>query len=198
MKLFFVFIASIILISCANLMGSVSGGFYTSVNSEFKVKTPSIPKLSVDDGILNQRVFVDFYQSRGFWKKYGLYSIEWYKPEKILKSDETFYLHNKNATPALVKNNFGTRGTFNVVDTRELKVNQAAAYQFIANGILDNVDAVWVGTSIKFNNHIALVSLVIYSEFAMNTELHGASVQTNIPWDKYKTFLHSFTSLKSH
>ena len=185
------------LISCANLIGSVSDGFYTSVNSEFKVKTPTIPKLSAQDGILNDRVFVDFYQSRGFWKQYGLYSIEWYKTKIDINSDKMFYSIYKNTTPSIVKNNFGSRGTFNVVDTRKLTVNDRIAYQFVADGMLDNIDAVWVGTSIKFDNYIALISLVINSENTNNTELHGPTIQANIPWDKYNDFLHSFTKLKS-
>ncbi len=186
-----------LLISCANLVGDVSGGFYTSVNNEFKVKTPAIPKLSVQDGILNDRIFVDFYQSRGFWKTHGLYSIEWYKPKLKIISDKIFYSHTKNTSVSYVKSNFGSRGTFDIIDTRKLKVNEHSAYQFIANGILDNVDAVWIGTAIKFDQFIGLVSVVIYSENANNTELHGATVQTAIPWKKYNVFLQSLTKLKS-
>ncbi|VAW91534.1 hypothetical protein MNBD_GAMMA22-2763 [hydrothermal vent metagenome] len=182
--------------ACANLIGSVSGGFYSSVNNEFKVRTPTIPKLSVQDGILKERVFVDFYQSRGFWKKHGLYSIEWYRPKHEIKSDKMFYSYNKSFTASFVQSNFGGRGSFDVIDARELKVNGRVAYQFVANGMLDNVDAVWVGTSIKFEQYIALISVVIHSETANKTELHGATVQTKIPWNKYNSFLNSFTQIK--
>jgi len=190
------FLSSIILISCANLKGDVSGGFYTSVGNEFKVKTPAIPKLSIQDGVLNQRVFVDFYQSRGFWKQNGLYSIEWFKPEFKIKSKKDFYRYNKNVTASFLKSNYGSRGTFNVVDTRHFKVNDKFAYQFIANGILDDLDAVWVGTSIKFDNYIALLSIIVHSENTSNTDFVGATVQADIPWNKYNAFLHSFTKLK--
>jgi len=200
-KKVFLFIASLLLINCANLMGNVSDGYYTSVNKVFKIKTPAIPKLSVQDGVLNERIFVDFYQSRGFWKKYGLYSIEWYKPEIEIDSDKAFYHFTKNTTSAFVKNNYGSRGTFNLVDSRNITVNDQTAYQFVADGILDNVNAVWVGTSIKFDNYIALISIIILS-VDRNTEiigngLHGTTVQANIPWDKYNTYLHSFTKIKS-
>ncbi len=187
---------SSVLISCANLIGDVSGGFYTSVNKEFKVKTPAIPKLSVQDGILNDRIFVDFYQSRGFWKTHGLYSIEWYKPKLEMNSDKAFYRHNKSASASYVKSNFGGRGTFDIIDTRQFTVNEQTAYQFIANGTLDNVDAVWVGTAIKFDHFIGLVSVVVHSENANTTDLHGATVQTTIPWKKYNAFLQSLTKLK--
>jgi len=196
MKKIFILAITIILISCANLTGNVSGGFYSSANNEFKIKTPGIPKLSVEDGILNDRVFVDFYQARGFWKKYGLYSVEWYQVEKKNITDKVFYNLTKNTTPSFVKNNFGGRGSFEVIDTRKLKVNDRVAYQFVADGRLDEVDAVWVGTSIKFDSHIALISIVIYSENVNKSGLHGATVQANIPWDKYNHFLHSFTELK--
>ncbi len=189
-------IITLLISSCANLIGSVSGGFYTSVNNEFRVKTPAISKLSVQDGVLKERTFVDFYQSRGYWKKHGLYSIEWSRPKPEITSDKMFYLYNKNSTASLVQSNFGGRGTFNVVDTRELKVNDRTAYQFVANGVLDNTDAVWVGTSIKFEHHIVLISIVIPSENPNKTELHGATVQTKIPWNKYNSFLNSFTQIK--
>jgi hypothetical protein len=196
MKNLLVFLGTIVLIGCANLIGHVSGGFYSSVNNEFKVKMPAIPKLSVEDGKLNDRIFVDFYQSRGYWKKYGLYSIEWYQIATKNNNDKAFFQLTKAATPSFVANNFGNRGTFNVIDTRKLKVNDRSAYQFVADGILDNVDAVWVGTSIKFDNNIALISIVIYSDNVNKSGLHGATVQANIPWDNYNSFLHSFTKLQ--
>ncbi|MFV2059266.1 MAG: hypothetical protein ACC653_01200 [Gammaproteobacteria bacterium] len=178
------------------MIGSVSGGFYSSVNNEFKVKTPPIPKLSVQDGMLNDRVFVDFYQSRGFWKKYGLYSIEWYQVDNKNSTDKNFYQLTKSTTSSFVKNNFGSRGSFTVVDTRKMKVNERSAFQFVADGMLDNIDAVWIGTTIKFDNNIALISIVMHSENVNKSGLHGATVQANIPWDKYNSFLHSFTKLK--
>jgi len=195
MKFLFIFVVSIIVVGCANLMGNVSGGFYSSVNNEFKVKLPVIPKLSVQDGVLKDRVFVDFYQSRGFWKKHGLYSIEWYKPEISINSSKDFYRMSKSTTPSFVKNNFGGRGSFDVIDTRKLKVNDHIAYQFVANGLLDDVNAVWVGTLIKFDDNIALISVVIHSENKNSANQFGATVQGNIPWDKYNSFLHSFLKL---
>jgi len=196
MKRYIILVLSISLISCANLIGNVSSGFYTSAGSEFKVKTPAIPKLSIQDGVLNKRVFVDFYQSRGFWKKYGLYSIEWFKPQSEIKTKKSFYRYNKNITSSFVKSNYGSRGSFNVVDSRNLKINEQLAYQFIANGRLDDVDAVWIGTSIKFDNYIALLSIVIESENDSNPAQYGATVQAKIPWNKYNDFLNSFTKLK--
>jgi len=196
MKKLSLLLGCLYLASCANLVGTVSGGFYTSANKEFKVMTPAIPKLSAQDGALNDRVFVDFYQSRGFWKKYGLYSVEWSKSDKEIKSDRAFYRYAKNTAESFVNNNYGNRGTFDIVDTRKLKVNNHAAYQFVANGKLDAVDAVWVGTSIKFKNSIALVSIIVHSENASNADLYGATVQTSIPWEKYTAFLNSFIKLK--
>ena len=194
-------IVSIILMTlclwgCSSLAGNIRNGVYISANGEFMVKTPSIPGLGVRDGNLLTKSFVDFYTGPGYWTPYGLYSVEWYKQVPVYGSDRSFFITTKNKLEKYIKNNFVSRATFSLVDTRRLKVNGKPAFQFIARGKLDNIRAIWMGTYINLEERIAVCSLIFKDRSLNSQDLVPFKQSGYAPWEKYNDFIHSIKRLK--
>lgn len=194
-------IVTIILITlclwgCSSLAGNIRNGVYISADGEFMVKTPSIPGLGARDGILVTKSFVDFYTGPGYWTPYGLYSVEWYKQDPVYDSDRSFFISTKDKLAKYIKDNFVSRATFSLVDTRRLKVNDKPAFQFFARGKLDNIGAIWMGTYINLGERIAVCSLIFKDRRVNSQDLGPFKQGGHAPWEKYNDFIHSIRRLK--
>lgn len=181
---------ALLLHACSTLQGQTKDGIYTAPDAEFTVMVPPIIGVASTDGKLGpHKEFVDFVTGSGYWMAQGGYSLEWYKLDHAYDNDAKFYADTSKILPSLVKAEEGT--TFSIIHTSTFTVNGHAAYQAIARGIKDKLDAYWVGTSINFGNRIALAMLVVPAE---NSHQPGPGVNNAIQaatWGYYPKFIDS-------
>lgn len=151
---------ALLLCACSTLQGQVKENIYTAPNGEFTVMVPPILDVSVTDGKIGlNKQFVDFVTGDGYWMAQGGYSLEWYKLDHAYDDDTKFVADTSRFFPNLVKAEAGK--SFSIVHTSTFTINGHTAYQAVARGVKDKLDAFWVGTSINFRNRVAVAMLII-------------------------------------
>lgn len=177
-----------LLCACSTLQGQVKDSIYTPPDGEFAVMVPPILDVSVTDGKVGlNKQFVDFVTGDGYWMAHGGYSLEWYRLDHAYDDNTKFLADTSQFFPNLVKAEAGK--SFSIVHTSTFTINGRAAYQAIARGIKDKLDAFWVGTSINFGNRVAVAMLVIPAK--NNNQPGPMTAEQTAAWGFYPKFIDS-------
>jgi hypothetical protein len=176
----------IFLTACATtLAGTMQGKVYYSPNNEFKVSKPgSIYSFNfATDTVLPTEQIVEFSTDNTYWMNGGLYSVNWILNVSEKATKDNFIATSNKNIKKIVANKYAGRGIFKLIGTEETSLNNNQSLYFEATGSLDGIKAEWIGNIIRFNNRIAVVSLIIpsdtntpkpyaefYSEFAQSLE----------------------------
>ncbi len=194
-KYYLLILLPVLTISCvASISGGVANGRYTNPDGEVSVAIPPVPDVTIADGGNPSFSFVDFTMGRGYWMAPGgAYSLEWYKDWfqhlEAPSSAEEYFKKTEELLPAYVARNF--TGRFHLVSQKQHSVRGRPAYRFVARGERDGLAAIWVGTSIWFEDRVAvaLMSLRIEDDRMNQPE------EQLVPWERYDRFCASIQRL---
>lgn len=174
--------------ACSTLKGKQSGGLYTAPDAEFSVIIQPIVDVDCSDGKVGpSKEYVDCATGSSYWMIEGGCSVEWYRLERPFDSNSAFLAQTTQILPSLVTH--GAATGFSVIQTRVLTVNGRAAYQIVARGTKDKVDAFCVATSIDFGTRIAVAYLLIPIN---SSSYHGPTdADQAAAWGSYPKFVDS-------
>lgn len=149
---------------CSSLQGRVIDDTYTPVDGAFSVQVPTSRDYSCHDGNDSSLEFVDCAVGGEYWMDGGGYSLEWFKLSGPSKDDAMFYVGAEKLIPQLMPHQGVDK--FSIVRTSRLTVNGHAAYQVVALGAVDNIQAYWVATTVNFKHGIATARFLVPSNAA--------------------------------